>query len=71
MFNKNYNINRLNMKKLLLIMSAFLLLASCSNNGHTANGGINDTCHFEQYFHKFMARYPDGLNNDRNEQTVR
>ena len=52
------------MKKLLLIMTAFLLLASCANNGRTASQRANDTCHIEQYFHKFMARYPDGLNNE-------
>ena len=52
------------MKKLLLIMTIFLLLASCANNGRTASQRVNDTCHIEQYFHKFMARYPDGLNNE-------
>ncbi len=52
------------MKKLLLIMTAFLLLASCVNNGRTASQRVNDTCHIEQYFHKFMARYPDGFNNE-------
>ena len=45
-------------------MTAFLLLASCVNNGRTARQRVNDTCHIEQYFHKFMARYPDGFNNE-------
>ena len=45
-------------------MTAFLLLASCVNNGRTASQRVNDTCHIEQYFHKFMARYPDGFNNE-------
>ena len=45
-------------------MTVFLLLASCANNGRTASQRVNDTCHIEQYFHKFMARYPDGFNNE-------
>lgn len=36
----------------------------------------NDTCHVERYFHKFMARFPDGLDNEikrdrMNEQFVK
>lgn len=52
------------MKKLLYFAIFTLLLTSCFDNGHTIGSAVNDTCHFEQYFHKFMARYPDGLNND-------
>ena len=29
-----------------------------------SNAPVNDTCHVERYFHSFMSRFPDGLDND-------
>ena len=53
------------MKKIIITLwLAVFMLSSCVNN-RTSNDAIgNDTCHIERYFHSFMSRFPNGLNND-------
>ena len=55
----------LDMKKILCSLAiCHLALASCVNGQMKSNAPVNDTCHVERYFHSFMSRFPDGLDND-------
>lgn len=55
---------------LVSIPLTIFALASCvkasvqPDSSDSSVSSVNDTCHIEQYYHKFMARYPDGLDND-------
>lgn len=53
------------MKKILFSFAlCILFLASCVNSQVKSDSPVNDTCHVERYFHSFMSRFPDGLDND-------
>lgn len=52
------------MKKTIFVTAfSISLLSSCGSKGSSPISIENDTCHIELFFHKFMARFPDGLNN--------
>ena len=51
------------MKNLVLVLLGILLLFSCNPRAAKLRSRVNDTCHIEQYFHKFMSRFPNGTDN--------
>lgn len=51
-------------KNLSFVAICLCVFASCINGHGNSTAKVNDTCHIERYFHSFMSRFPDGLDNE-------